>query len=707
MANVPTTDAVARLVEGVQGCLGAVFLTYTFDAAFFEEEILAALLPIQEDPAEATRRFLEEGRRKLVETPVVVIADPGMLRGGQRLPYDLLRADPGRTFHPKLALLLHPGGARLVVGSGNLTPGGYGGNAELMAALNLDFSQDAGLIRQVLELVRRCGARGEAWERLLAELKPRLGDGPPTEEAPRLLHSVGEQPLLDAFLACIPTGATIEQIGVLAPFHQEDGALPDAAVLDRLLDAAEGRRARSLIFDVGVSWEGNPVAPGRQTPGPFHEHTGELWGWLEGAAGKETMTWFVLGQHDTRSYAIDDGRTQGWRSTRELNAAWQAGHTWPIGTVEAFAPAGLVARASGRASLRLWLHPEIHRRDGRTWRQPLHGKLIAIATREGKVKRTWLLVGSPNASAAALLRRDANVECALVWVVDGHHTLGTLCERLVYVPTAQVRLLERTFTPPAASPGRWVEDAVYDAERWMLLVRWRAGAPRLQLRYPLPVTRLLLDEAPGSESLFQEFSLDPACCELEICDPALDARARVPIRVENVAQLPVEGLTRELDLEELLQLHSGRITPEGVTARRAARGSTSDGSAGLAAVFGDALTPREVFRALLSIGRELERAPSLSAFQAQVLGPWGVRRLAERLVEAPRRGELMHMEAWLYGHELARILRRLSFDGDPTAENRAALRDALVGWLRGALPEPAPDTPGLAQLRHFYLGDTP
>ena len=100
MGNIVTIDTLGLFSGSVEACLGAVFLTYTFDAQFFEEEILAALLPLQEDPTEATPRFLDEGRRKLVETPVLVIADPGMLQGGQRLPYDLVRADSARLFHP-------------------------------------------------------------------------------------------------------------------------------------------------------------------------------------------------------------------------------------------------------------------------------------------------------------------------------------------------------------------------------------------------------------------------------------------------------------------------------------------------------------------------------------------------------------------------------------------------------------------------------
>src|SRR5271169_576703 len=193
MGNIVTTDALGRLVGSAGVCHGAVFLTYTFDARFFEEEVLAALLPLQEDPSEATRRFLDEGRRKLVETPVLVIADPGMLRGGQRLPYDLLRADAARLFHPKLALLLYGPCARMVVGSGNLTPGGYGDNAELSLALPLDYAHDAELLRRLVAFLETSGARGEAWSRFLAELRPRLGSEHGLDTAPPwLLHTHDE-----------------------------------------------------------------------------------------------------------------------------------------------------------------------------------------------------------------------------------------------------------------------------------------------------------------------------------------------------------------------------------------------------------------------------------------------------------------------------------------------------------------------------------
>jgi hypothetical protein len=187
--------------------------------------------------------------------------------------------------------------------------------------------------------VEACGARGEAWSRFLAELQPRLGpEGDPNTAPPWLLHTYDKTPLLDAFLARLPPDAKIDRVGVLAPFHQEDGAPPDRAVFDRMLDATEGRRAHDFVLDVGVSWEGNPVAPSGDESRNLNPHIGELWGIVDGALGKETTSWFVLGKHVGRNFEFDDGRAGGRRSTRELNALCAEGKAWPTGQVEAFAP---------------------------------------------------------------------------------------------------------------------------------------------------------------------------------------------------------------------------------------------------------------------------------------------------------------------------------------------------------------------------------
>lgn len=704
MAGVNAADAIGRLADRETGCLAAVFLTYTFDASFFEEEILASVLPLQEDPVEAPRQFLEEGRRKLIETPVIVIADPGMLRGGQRLPYELLRADPSRVFHPKLALLIFPERARLVVGSGNLTPGGYGGNAELSVALSLHYESDAPLLREVVGFIESCGARGECWKRLLAELNPRLPASPGVAAGPPwFVHTYTNEPLIDALLARLPAGAMIERIGVLAPYHQEDSATPDNALFDRLLQATEGRRAKGFTLDIGVSWEGNSVGASIGQPAvvDLAGHIGKLWAIVDGVPGKEATNWFVLGKHVGHNFKVDDGRSSGSkRSTRELNARCADKTAWPVRHVEAFAPEGLIARVEERANVRLWLHPQVHRRDGRVYVQPLHGKLIAIAVREGKIRKTWLLLGSPNASAMALLRGDGNVECALVLVVDGHLHLGQLCERLVPVPRDQVSLKGREFVVLPKSPGIWIVDAVHDAEAKTLVLTCRPGSPRLTIIYPAPVARPLLDGTPDETLTFDSFALDASCCEIEVRDPAASTSARVPIRVLNIVQLPVDGITGDLRLDDLLLLHSGRYSAAGIAARRSSSGTGDSAADG--GVFGGDFSPREIFRAFLSIGSELAAASSLGEFQRLLSGSLGIRKLSERLVEAPDNGELTSIEAWIYAQELSQVLANLTFEGDPTGPVRVALRDEIVRWIQEHLREPAVSIPGMDDLRHFY-----
>ena len=104
---IPIDTPLDRLMAGTRSCLGATFLSYTFDPTFFEEEVLSTLLGIMSDPEEAPRAFINEATHKLQQVPVTVMVDPGHLQGGKRLPYDLLPARRERIFHPKLTLILY------------------------------------------------------------------------------------------------------------------------------------------------------------------------------------------------------------------------------------------------------------------------------------------------------------------------------------------------------------------------------------------------------------------------------------------------------------------------------------------------------------------------------------------------------------------------------------------------------------------------
>ena len=231
---------------------------------------------------------------------------------------------------------------------------------------------------------------------------------------------------------------------------------------------------------------------------------------------------------------------------------------------------------------------------------------------------------------------------------------------------------------------------------------WRPGAPRLILIYPPANRRILLDGVPEANYVFDEFDLDHACCELEVTDPETGTVARIPLRIEHIVDLPVAGITGELDLQELLLLHAGKYKPGG--ACRAARSCRRrEGRVlGMAFNFWNASQPAGNIQGTPSIGAELERAPSIGAFQAQLRGPWGVCRAAERIVAAPERGELMRTEAWIYAQELVRVLKHVKLDGDPTASDRAMLCGEVVQWIWENVLAPPAATPGIAELRHFY-----
>jgi hypothetical protein len=107
----------------------ALALTYSFDPLFFERIVL---------------RDLYYGGSK----DLTVVGDQNELReavtrySGQfnylGKSYLLAPAETAGAFHPKLLLRIGNKGARLLMGSGNITFGGWGGNRELAYQLNLD-----------------------------------------------------------------------------------------------------------------------------------------------------------------------------------------------------------------------------------------------------------------------------------------------------------------------------------------------------------------------------------------------------------------------------------------------------------------------------------------------------------------------------------------------------------------------------------------
>jgi hypothetical protein len=138
------------------------YTTYALSLSFFEAVILDALVRgggrealILADVAGARAALSEQGARRVGKDYDV---EPVMVRGG--------------VFHPKLSVLIGDDECHLLVGSGNLTFGGWGGNLEIIEHLHPTFAADA--IEDAADLFdrlssasrlrhgagQRCGIRG-------------------------------------------------------------------------------------------------------------------------------------------------------------------------------------------------------------------------------------------------------------------------------------------------------------------------------------------------------------------------------------------------------------------------------------------------------------------------------------------------------------------------------------------------------------------
>ena len=111
----------------------AVFTTYSLSLSFFEAVILDALVR-------------GGGREALILADVQGIRASLSEQGAHRVGKDY-EVEPvsvtGGVFHPKLSVLSAGEECHVLVGSGNLTFGGWGGNCEVLEHLHPSFAADA------------------------------------------------------------------------------------------------------------------------------------------------------------------------------------------------------------------------------------------------------------------------------------------------------------------------------------------------------------------------------------------------------------------------------------------------------------------------------------------------------------------------------------------------------------------------------------
>lgn len=699
---IPTQSATEQLADD-SPCLAAVFCSYTFDPRFFEDQVLRTLLKLRSDPDEHISDFLAEGIQALQRTPIACFVDAGARTPGQRLPYELFLISR-RVFHPKLAIIARADHTLLLLGSGNLTRGGYGNNTELWSTQKLSYAneQDAFLLRELLAALAGiealAGRRSPAVAELVRVITTRMPSSttPPTTATRRLLHSLHE-PILPAFLRLLPPQAQIVRIGVLAPFHELDDA--EALATDEIegviAEILRGRASPGATVDLGFAWSGGPLSPPATVPA-LADKLGSLW--IHRHPGDTpTLEYCTPRKLTPKSLRYDDqaGVSRTW-PIDDAEHAWNGRNLFPAAPCVANGPQRLVERLGDRHALKTWLYPALRLEAGRPVQRPLHAKLIAVAVRTPTGDETYILVGSPNASRRALLIPGAqgNVEFALAIAVTGHWTLDMLAPELVACPPDQLILETPSFPIPAVDLGAWIEAAEYDAQTRQLRVRWAEQGPG-----PLTTHRLIyLDKIlcegqtpPHGAQMFREFELKPTSCELRLVTDT--GEYSVPIVVQNLAAMQVDPMVGKYDLAALIALLSRRISASRLHQVIAQRAS-HDPRPLLEQLFGEGFTPTDIFRMFRSLARELaEPGLSLPAFRHVLQRPTGVQAVWDTLRDA-QATDLSRDQLWFYGVEMCRTLLGLALPDDADRASKSTELTELVRRIRDELVPLTPDTAG-------------
>ncbi len=186
----------------------ALFLTFNADVAFLERGVL--------------------GLCQSMGARVTVIADAGMWRPdpiamkGAGTQYLVGLASHSGAFHPKLTLLV--GGDRVLalIGSGNLTMGGWQHNSELWNVLRAEDGQAPQAffaLAEWLELlpgsVRLGSDHAAALNRVAARLRATLERFTPTDDGAQLITNLDR-----SFLSQLP-GGPVDELTLYAPFIDE------------------------------------------------------------------------------------------------------------------------------------------------------------------------------------------------------------------------------------------------------------------------------------------------------------------------------------------------------------------------------------------------------------------------------------------------------------------------------------------------------
>ncbi len=242
------------------------FTTYALSLSFFESVVLDRLVRggsrsalILADPEGVRSGLSEEGAR----------------RAGRDYDIEPVGCTTG-VFHPKISVFASTDDAHILVGSGNLTFGGWGGNLEVVEHLHPSFAADAMAdaadMFELLAMSERIQTEaGPAFIRLADTLRAANGTGTRTG-AVRIIHSVGGSIGSEIARFADELGGA-RRITVVSPYHDLDGRGVDA--LSDLLSCHDVRihvHEDGNVRGIGaVSWpfEGKRKRDAVKVPLPF------------------------------------------------------------------------------------------------------------------------------------------------------------------------------------------------------------------------------------------------------------------------------------------------------------------------------------------------------------------------------------------------------------------------------------------------------
>lgn len=228
-----------KIISGTKDVTNAIILTHNIDFVFVQSVVIPALrkcgspsVSIFADAECATRAYEYQAR--------------ALVGLGRRYRVVPVAMRPGWRFHPKALLLAGPESATLLVGSGNLTFGGWRENGEVW--FRYDSEEDGtralaafrGYLHEVLGMCRDSETLVLEVEEAFDPSTRRWADG--MEEPGVLLGRVGRgERLVERVVGALGQG-DVEELYVCAPYFDEDGE-----ALRSLVQQLESPRTTVLV----------------------------------------------------------------------------------------------------------------------------------------------------------------------------------------------------------------------------------------------------------------------------------------------------------------------------------------------------------------------------------------------------------------------------------------------------------------------------